>query len=58
VATSTVYLIRSMGTIYGVTMTSAVVQNVLVNKLPGALDNVENKDEVSPDDCLGTSAGC
>ncbi|KAH7368601.1 major facilitator superfamily domain-containing protein [Plectosphaerella cucumerina] len=46
VATSTVYLIRSMGTIYGVTMTSAVVQNVLVNKLPGALGNVENKDEI------------
>ncbi|KAK0617500.1 major facilitator superfamily domain-containing protein [Immersiella caudata] len=34
VATSTVYLIRSMGTIYGVTVTSAIVQNVLMAQLP------------------------
>ncbi|KAK3291581.1 major facilitator superfamily domain-containing protein [Chaetomium fimeti] len=36
VATSTVYLIRSMGTIYGVTVTSAIVQNVLLARLPEA----------------------
>lgn len=47
VATSTVYLIRSMGTIYGVTITSAIVQNVLATKLPLALGDIENKDEVS-----------
>ncbi|KAK0643973.1 major facilitator superfamily domain-containing protein [Cercophora newfieldiana] len=37
VATSTVYLIRSMGTIYGVTVTSAIVQNVLMARLPETL---------------------
>ncbi|KAK5662271.1 hypothetical protein OQA88_8176 [Cercophora sp. LCS_1] len=37
VATSTVYLIRSMGTIYGVTVTSAIVQNVLISRLPETL---------------------
>ncbi|KAK3489914.1 major facilitator superfamily domain-containing protein [Neurospora crassa] len=37
VATSTVYLIRSMGTIYGVTITSAIVQNVLMVRLPATL---------------------
>ncbi|KAK3381747.1 major facilitator superfamily domain-containing protein [Podospora didyma] len=37
VATSTVYLIRSMGTIYGVTVTSAIVQNVLLSRLPETL---------------------
>lgn len=36
-ATSTVYLIRSMGTIYGVTITTAIVQNVLISRLPQAL---------------------
>ncbi|KAH7629491.1 major facilitator superfamily domain-containing protein [Sordaria sp. MPI-SDFR-AT-0083] len=37
VATSTVYLIRSMGSIYGVTVTSAIVQNVLMTRLPATL---------------------
>ncbi|KAK1831985.1 major facilitator superfamily domain-containing protein [Podospora conica] len=37
VATSTVYLIRSMGTIYGVTITTAIVQNVLIARLPQTL---------------------
>ncbi|KAK3332623.1 major facilitator superfamily domain-containing protein [Cercophora scortea] len=37
VATSTVYLIRSMGTIYGVTITAAIVQNVLMARLPATL---------------------
>ncbi|KAK0658001.1 major facilitator superfamily-domain-containing protein [Cercophora newfieldiana] len=37
VATSTVYLIRSMGSIYGVTISSAIVQNILAAGLPGAL---------------------
>ncbi|KAK0631296.1 major facilitator superfamily domain-containing protein [Immersiella caudata] len=37
VATSTVYLIRSMGSIYGVTITSAIVQNLLAAGLPAAL---------------------
>jgi len=37
VATSTVYLIRSMGTIYGVTVTASIVQNVLMARLPETL---------------------
>ena len=37
VATSTVYLLRSMGTIYGVTTTTAIVQNVLIAQLPQTL---------------------
>ncbi|KAK3682826.1 major facilitator superfamily domain-containing protein [Podospora appendiculata] len=37
VATSTVYLIRSMGTIYGVTISAAIVQNVLMARLPATL---------------------
>lgn len=46
VATSTVYLIRSMGSIYGVTVTSAIVQNVLMARLPAALGDAAT-DEVS-----------
>lgn len=36
-ATSTVYLLRSLGSIYGVTVTAAIVQNVLAAGLPGVL---------------------
>ncbi|KAL1852829.1 hypothetical protein VTK73DRAFT_9127 [Phialemonium thermophilum] len=46
VATSTVYLIRSMGNIYGVTLTSAVVQNALVAGLPVALGDIAGKDQI------------
>jgi hypothetical protein len=46
VATSTVYLIRSMGTIYGVTLTSTVVQNVLATRLREKLGE-QATDEVS-----------
>jgi len=46
VATSLVYLIRSLGTIYGVTITSAIVQNVLVLRLPKALWSIDNRDQV------------
>jgi hypothetical protein len=49
VATSLVYLIRSLGNIYGVTITSAIVQNVLKARLPEALKHVENKDLVCRD---------
>ncbi|KAL2015464.1 hypothetical protein VTK56DRAFT_5389 [Thermocarpiscus australiensis] len=45
VATSTVYLIRSMGTIYGVTVTSTIVQNVLLARLPEVLGDAAT-DEV------------
>ncbi|KAL4979756.1 major facilitator superfamily domain-containing protein [Aspergillus desertorum] len=43
VSASTVYLIRSLGTVYGVAITSAIVQNELVRSLPGALRGVPNK---------------
>ncbi|KAL6233133.1 hypothetical protein BDW75DRAFT_215994 [Aspergillus navahoensis] len=43
VSASTVYLIRSLGTVYGVAITSAIVQNELVRSLPGALRGVLNK---------------
>ncbi|KAK4033374.1 major facilitator superfamily domain-containing protein [Parachaetomium inaequale] len=44
VATSTVYLIRSMGTIYGVTVTSAIVQNVLLARLPATLGDAATEE--------------
>ncbi|KAM7197557.1 Major facilitator superfamily domain containing protein [Rhypophila sp. PSN 637] len=37
VASSTVYLLRSLGSIYGVTVTAAIVQNVLKTGLPAVL---------------------
>ncbi|KAL4911018.1 hypothetical protein BDW74DRAFT_172472 [Aspergillus multicolor] len=43
VSASTVYLIRSLGTVYGVAITSAIVQNELVRSLPGALRGVPHK---------------
>ncbi|KAM7191609.1 Major facilitator superfamily domain containing protein [Naviculisporaceae sp. PSN 640] len=44
VATSTVYLLRSLGSIYGVTVTAAIVQNVLAAGLPGVLgDNATDE---------------
>ncbi|KAJ4410033.1 hypothetical protein N0V85_004009 [Neurospora sp. IMI 360204] len=47
VATSTVYLIRSMGTIYGVTITSAIVQNVLMARLPATLGDAATEEVIS-----------
>ncbi|KAL4810921.1 major facilitator superfamily domain-containing protein [Aspergillus unguis] len=48
VSASTVYLIRSLGTVYGVAITSTIVQNELVRSLPGALHGVPNKWKVAP----------
>lgn len=36
------YLIRSLGTIYGVTSTAAIVQNVLVSRLSSALGSASS----------------
>ena len=47
VSASTVYLIRSVGTVWGVAITSAIVQTVLKVKLPSALGDIPNKAEVS-----------
>ncbi|KAK3048080.1 hypothetical protein LTR09_010596 [Extremus antarcticus] len=46
VSASTVYLIRNMGCVWGVAITSAIVQSVLKSKLPDALEGVKHKAEV------------
>lgn len=46
VSASTVYLIRSMGTVWGVAVTAAIVQTVLKNQLPSALGDIAHKQEV------------
>jgi predicted thioredoxin/glutaredoxin len=46
VATSLVYLIRSLGNIWGVTITSSIVQNVLSARLPEALKDIRHRERV------------
>ncbi|KAI2613233.1 major facilitator superfamily domain-containing protein [Hypoxylon sp. NC1633] len=43
VSSSTVYLIRSLGTVWGVSITSAIVQTTLSARLPDALHDVPDK---------------
>ncbi|KAM0318662.1 hypothetical protein ACHAPQ_010605 [Fusarium lateritium] len=43
VTASTVYLIRSLGTVWGVSVTSAIVQTTLSIRLPDALNEVPDK---------------
>ncbi|KAK5168202.1 uncharacterized protein LTR77_006771 [Saxophila tyrrhenica] len=43
VTASTVYLIRSMGSVYGVAITSAILQNTLSVRLPEALSEIPDK---------------
>ncbi|RMJ21775.1 transporter [Aspergillus sp. HF37] len=43
VSASTVYLIRSLGTVWGVAITSAIVQSTLKSGLPGALPGIPDK---------------
>ncbi|KAG5795113.1 hypothetical protein H9Q69_005862 [Fusarium xylarioides] len=43
VTASTVYLIRSLGTVWGVSVTSAIVQTTLSVRLPDALSEVADK---------------
>ncbi|KAI5464028.1 major facilitator superfamily-domain-containing protein [Mariannaea sp. PMI_226] len=43
VTASTVYLIRSLGTVWGVSVTSAIVQTTLSARLPDALSEVPDK---------------
>ncbi|KAK3374278.1 major facilitator superfamily-domain-containing protein [Lasiosphaeria ovina] len=43
VSASTVYLIRSLGTVYGVAVTSAIVQTTLSLRLPDALGDIPDK---------------
>lgn len=48
VSASTVYLIRSLGTVYGVAITSAIVQTTLSVRLPDALGEISDKWRVRP----------
>lgn len=48
VSASTVYLIRSLGTVWGVSVTSAIVQTTLSVRLPDALSEVPDKWRVRP----------
>ena len=45
VSASTVYLIRSMGTVWGVAITAAIVQTTLKMELPWRLGNIPHKAE-------------
>lgn len=49
VATSMVYLFRSLGTVYGVAASSAIIQNVLAKQLPQALSGIPESDQASPE---------
>ncbi|TVY91668.1 putative transporter [Lachnellula willkommii] len=46
VSTSMVYLFRSLGTVWGVAASSAIIQNVLSSQLPLALSGVPNKEQI------------
>ncbi|KXX73634.1 Vacuolar basic amino acid transporter 2 [Madurella mycetomatis] len=46
VSASTVYLIRSLGTVYGVSITSAIVQTTLSVRLPDALGEIVDKPRI------------
>ena len=41
------YLIRSLGTVWGVAITSAIVQSTLTVRLPEALGDIPDKEKVS-----------
>ncbi|KAF2727084.1 MFS general substrate transporter [Polyplosphaeria fusca] len=49
VSASTVYLIRSLGSVWGVAITAAIVQNTLSARLPEALEGIPNKTQIIDD---------
>lgn len=49
VSASTVYLVRSLGSVWGVAITASIVQNTLSWKLPSALAGIPNKDQIIDD---------
>ncbi|KAF2675946.1 MFS general substrate transporter [Lentithecium fluviatile CBS 122367] len=49
VSASTVYLIRSLGSVWGVAITATIVQNTLSWRLPDALAGVTNKEQIIDD---------
>ncbi|TLD17975.1 uncharacterized protein PgNI_02577 [Pyricularia grisea] len=46
VSASVTYLIRSLGSVWGVALTSAILQTTLSTRLPDVLGDIENKDEI------------
>ncbi|CRK42917.1 hypothetical protein BN1708_008911 [Verticillium longisporum] len=46
VSASTVYLVRSLGTVWGVAITSAIVQTTLSIRLPAVLGDIPNKEQL------------
>lgn len=46
VSASTTYLVRSLGTVYGVAVTSAIVQTTLSVRLPQVLGNIPDRQKV------------
>lgn len=48
VSASTVYLIRSLGNVWGVAVTSAIIQNTLSSGLAEALSGLPDKWKVHP----------
>lgn len=46
VSASTVYLIRSLGSVWGVAITATITQNTLSSRLPRVLDGIPNKEEI------------
>ncbi|XHG02049.1 hypothetical protein AWENTII_005412 [Aspergillus wentii] len=49
VSASTVYLVRSLGTVWGVAISSAIVQNTLYSGLPEALSEIPDKWKIIDD---------
>lgn len=47
IATSTVYLFRNIGSVMGVAVGSAIVQNTLLKKLSASLADVPDAEKVS-----------
>lgn len=46
VSASTVYLIRSLGSVWGVAITATIVQNTLTWRLPSVLADIPNKEQI------------
>lgn len=46
VSASTVYLVRSLGTVWGVSVTSAIVQTTLTVRLPQALRGIPYENDI------------
>ncbi|KAF2639382.1 MFS general substrate transporter [Massarina eburnea CBS 473.64] len=46
VSASTVYLIRSLGSVWGVAITATIVQNTLSSRLPYVLSDIPNKEQI------------